>query len=180
MSRISSEVVNIPFKLFIENISSYESILNLNGLTYNYDVLRSNNINNFMNNFNYKIKTDFGVSRFELVPHFLGEKGQDIKQYLMSIYRDNYEDVPIGQFIDADIGFYVRPISLTEQDIIALREIQELSIQSCPVCFSSLELGRYNRHFTCQHEMCRSCFETWHSRRQHEGRETTCPICRSE
>jgi len=180
MSTISSELVNIPFKLFIENISSCERVSNLNGLTYNYDVLCSNNINNFINNFNYKIKTDFGISRFELVPHFLGEKGQDIKQYLMSIYRDNYEDIPIGHVIDKNIGFYVRPISLTEQDIIALREIQELSIQSCPVCFGSLEISRNHRHFRCQHEMCVSCFENWNSRRQLEGRETTCPICRSE
>lgn len=169
-------IVNIPFKLLGKYIP--DNFNELDGLTRYYDVDISKNINDFMNSINYNIKTDFGVSTFEIIPHHHNEDGLDLKQYLMTAFN-NYESVPISQLITSDTGFYIRAISLTEKDIIAMSEIQEGLIQSqtCPVC-----LTRHNimsRYFVCDHEICAHCFVSWNLRMQNEARGTTCPICRS-
>ncbi len=170
----ASSVFNIPFKLIVNDSSIPED---LNGLTYYYDVDFSNNIHNFMNNINYNIKRDFGLSTFELIPHQFSEYGLDIKQHLMNIYSTDYERVNVGQVITSDTGFYVRPISLTEADISSLEQIQlQISnYDNCPVCFMR---QRLERHFACEHEFCYHCFASWNSRMEQEERPTTCPICR--
>ena len=146
-------------------------------MTYYYDVDFSNNIHNLMNNINYNIKCDFGLSKFELIPHQFGEDGLDIKQHMINQYSSNYERVSIGEVITSDTGFYVRPVSVTEEDMNLIREIQEriLYYQTCPVCFTRRHMWR---HFACEHEICYHCYISWNSRMEREERATTCPICR--
>jgi hypothetical protein len=150
----------------------------LNGLTFHYDVDFSNNIHDFMNNLNYNIKCDFGLSTFEIIPRHLGENGLDLKQHLMNQHGNNYEFISIGQFIENDAGFYIRPISLTNEDIESMREIEERLIHSrtCPICITR----NYNmsRYFNCEHEICSYCFANWNSRMVQENRQVTCPLCR--
>lgn len=170
----ASSVFNVSFKLVV-NDSSIP--VGLNGLTFHYDIDFSNNIHNFMNNINYNIKQDFGLSTFEVIPHQFGENGQDIKQYLMKTYEENYERIKLNEVISADTGFYVRPISLTEEDrtsIIAINERMRY-YDNCPVCLTRREM---TRQFACEHEICYHCFVSWNTRMEREDRPTTCPICR--
>jgi len=170
-----SNIVNIPFKFFSQDPRI--EFDDLNGLTYYYDIDLLNNIDNFTNNVYYNIKRDFGVSKFEVIPNYHSEHGLDLKQYMMNRY-ENYKIVNIGQVISDDRGFYVRPISLTEEDISTLKEIHQriLETQTCPVCLDRVTDNR--QYFNCQHEICGRCFFNWNSRMYSEYRETTCPICR--
>lgn len=172
MSDVSS-VFNVPFKLVFSGTSIPEELY---GMTYYYDVDFSNNIHNLMNNINYNIKCDFGLSTFELIPHQFGENGLDIKQHIINQYSNNYEMVSIGDVIPS-AGFYVRPISLTEEDMNSLREIYEqmMNLETCPVCFTRRHMSRY---FACEHEICHHCYASWNSRMEREERATTCPVCR--
>lgn len=175
MSDISN-IINVPFKFFSDDYRLEVNVLN--ELTFYYDIDLCHNIHEFMCNISYNIKRDFGISTFELVPHQFGEFGQDLKQYLMYEY-DNYEDINIGQVITNETGFYVRPISLTNEDLESLKQIYERLIESqtCPVCFT--RGYSQSRYFTCIHEICAHCYVSWNARMEAENGVTTCPICRA-
>lgn len=175
MSDISNNIINIPFKFFSDDCRIEVNVMN--GMTVYYDVDLSHNIHELMNNIKYNIKRDFGISTFELVQYQFGEFGQDFKQYLMSQY-DNYHDIEVGKVITNETGFYVRPISLTNEDFETLKEIHDrlIETQTCPVCFT--RGYPLSRNFACVHEICAHCYVNWNARMEAEGRVTTCPICR--
>lgn len=173
MSNINN--INIPFKFFSKDLPIELNLLN--GMTFSYDINLSHNVREFMNNINYSIKRDFGISTFELILHNFGEFGQDLKQYLMSKY-DNYEDINIGEITTNQTGFYVRPITLTDEDLESLKQIHDrlIETETCPVCFTrGIGISRY---FDCIHEICGDCYDNWNSYMEVENRSTTCPICR--
>lgn len=171
-------IINATFKLI--GVPNDYSLNKLNGLTFHYDVDLSNNIHDFMNNITYNIQKDFGVSTFEVVLHHLGENGPDLKQYLMSL-NTNYEVIRIEEVIrHQSPGFYIRPISITEQDIISMREILQNLVQSetCPSCLTRTMDNRLYRYFDCDHRLCGYCYFTHHSQMERDNCETRCPICR--
>lgn len=174
----TDSIINVSFKL--TGAPNDYSLNELNGLTYRYDIDLSNNIHDFMNNITYNIQKDFGVSTFEVVLHQLGENGRDLKQHLMYL-NTNYETIRIGEVITNNPGFYIRPISITEQDISSMREILQNFVQSetCPSCLTRIMDNRLYRYFECEHRLCGYCYVTHNARMERENHETTCPICRA-
>lgn len=173
-----TDIVNIPFKFFSEDFRIETNVLN--GLTFYYDINLSQNIHEFLRNIYYNIKSDFGISTFELVPCQLGEFGLDLKQYLMTQY-DNYDEniINIGKIITNQSAFYVRPISITNEDLDSLKKIYERLIQrqACQLCFT--RGYPQSRYFTCMHEICAHCYTNLNNRLLTGELEIlSCSICR--